>query len=504
MYSAPWPNETRPLRLLAFDSCTTSSSLSLSLFDTEQEHEFFAVSYAWGNSVCKPSFGMFRSVSCANAMHGTPVWSNNKALCNNYLSYYRSGSDGYVDILINGRKFYVQDTVYHLLRTLWASAEIQQRFRDGQHFWLDAICVNQNDEIETVQQTSIMHEIYKAAQHVYVWLGTAYNSSAVAMDFLSHLIPSTSPQESATNLHPRTQSHLKGQYWPLYFLFIRPYWERTWVVQEFLLARDVTLLCGDRAVPWSKAEYLVSRLDGDYEFRKSYPQWAATPAVKIIQARKALLSSHAKPSLESFVHHFLFSQSTYPEDKLLGLLNVSLSNVQIPISGKSGSIERRVDVINTIVKASLARGMNDQTAQEWQGLLACLLGVRDMFSRPEKDVSIKPEPAFSSALSYPRRGPAASTAQYIGTPARHWHQSPERTRAASSYPVNIIGSVQSVRPVLRPRHLLYEDREGYKHPLPQLQLVARPLPHESPLAQKASTKALRPRGSVVVSSLGHN
>lgn len=365
---------------------------------------------------------MFRSAACANAIHGTPVWSNNKALCNNYLSYYRSGPDGYGDILINGEKFYVQDTMYHLLRTLWVSAEIKQRFRGGQHFWLDAICVNQNDEIETVQQNSIMHEIYKAAQHVYVWLGTAYNSSDVAMDFLSHLIPSTSPQESATNVHSRTQSHLEGQYWPLYFLFIRPYWQRTWVVQEFVLARDATLLCGDRAVPWSKAAYLVSRLDGDYEFRKRYLQWAATPAVKIIQAREVLLSSHAKPSLESFIQHFLFSQSTYPEDELLGLLNVSLSNVQIPIRVKSGSTERRVEVINAIVRASMGRGMDYQAAQEWQGLLACLLGVRDMFPRPEKDISIKP--VFNSSLSHPRRGPAATLAQYIGTPVGHWHQSP--------------------------------------------------------------------------------
>jgi len=36
---------------------------------------------------------------------------------------------------------------------------------------LDAICLNQQDEIEKSQQIPLMEEIYKAARKVYLWLG---------------------------------------------------------------------------------------------------------------------------------------------------------------------------------------------------------------------------------------------------------------------------------------------------------------------------------------------
>lgn len=191
VYSTPLHQGTGPLRLLKFKPSTLGTTLSLSLSDAKQGDRFCAISYAWNRLVCTPSFGLNRDVSCTT--HGTPLWTNNKALCNNYLSYFRSVPDGYVDILIDGKKFYVQETVCHLLLA------IQKRFQNGDYFWLDAICINQNDIIERIQQTGNMHEIYKAAQHVYVWLGVAYDSSDMAMDFLYYLAPSPSPYESVAH-----------------------------------------------------------------------------------------------------------------------------------------------------------------------------------------------------------------------------------------------------------------------------------------------------------------
>lgn len=459
-YSAPSPRRAGPLRFLTFDLLRASTTLSLSLVDAEQDHRFFAISYAWDKPVCKPVFGVDGSVSCAEAMHGTALWTNNKALCNGYLRDHRSYSDGYVDILINGRKFYIQDTVYHLLQTLQASVEIQQRWQNGQYFWLDAICINQNDKSETEQQASNMHEVYKAAQHVYVWLGkTSYcNKSRAAMDFLYDLSPSKRSRESLPNHRWRAQFHLEDQYWPLYSLFIRPYWRRVWVIQEFLLARDATLLCGDRAVPCHKAELLVSQLDRDHEFRKRHPQWAATPAVKIIQARTAFLSSSVKPPLETMIHHFLFSQSTFPEDKLISLLNVSFSTVQTDFGGESGSVEKRVEVINIILRDSQRKGMNAQTAQELQRLLACLLGVRSKFLESEEKLSPRPQerpnPAPETTLS-PWLSLIPSLPRTKGRPATSCPFTEKvvqgeiavRKYAATSCTVHMVGNVRSVRPV---------------------------------------------------------
>lgn len=209
-----------------------------------------------------------------------------------------------------------------------------------------------------------MHEIYKAAQHVYVWLRTAYDSSDLTIDFLHYLTPSASPSEPVTNSPVRSQSHSQDLSRLVCSLFDRPYWKRTWVIQEFLLARDATLLCGNKSVPYSKAESLVDQLDGDYVFRRRYPQWFATPAVKLIQARKAFMSYRVKPSLEHMVHHFLFTRSTFPKDKLIGLLRVSRSTVETGFNGEAGSIERRVEVIREVIRDSQGRSMDPRTSQE--------------------------------------------------------------------------------------------------------------------------------------------
>lgn len=421
--------------------------MSLSLVDAEQDHKFFTISYAWDNPVCKPVFESNGSVRCARAEHGTAPWTNNKALCNNYLSHHRSNSDGYMDILINGQKFYVQGTVYNFLQTLQASAEIQQRLQNGEYFWLDAICINQNNIAETKQQTSNMHEIYKAARHVYAWLGISYDRSSLAMDFMSHLTPSTSPQEPVPSSQWWTQSHSEDQYWSLYYLFNRPYWQRIWVVQEFLLARDTTLLCGNRAVPSCKAVLLVNQLDSDHEFRKRYPQWAATPAVKIIQARTVFHFSYMRPPLEDLINRFLFSRSTYPEDKLIGLLKLSFSTVQLNFHGESGSVEKRMDVIDKIVSTFEDEGMDHRTARDWKRLLACLLGVRSML--PESDrTTLTFEPIVPTRLAMrSSREPVRGNFATIALPTERLAESRVivKRNARTKYDVDCIGNVRSVR-----------------------------------------------------------
>ena len=38
-------------------------------------------------------------------------------------------------------------------------------------FWIDALCINQDDNTEKSQQAAIVDEIYSKAESVVVWLG---------------------------------------------------------------------------------------------------------------------------------------------------------------------------------------------------------------------------------------------------------------------------------------------------------------------------------------------
>jgi hypothetical protein len=50
--------------------------------------------------------------------------------------------------------------------------------------WIDAVCINQQDEREKLLQISLMGEIYSRAATVYVWLGEGDGASNRAMRYL--------------------------------------------------------------------------------------------------------------------------------------------------------------------------------------------------------------------------------------------------------------------------------------------------------------------------------
>lgn len=45
--------------------------------------------------------------------------------------------------------------------------------------------------------------------------------------------------------------------WAMLDFYSRPYWTRLWVVQEFLLAKNIVILCGDHELDWSAFDNLL-------------------------------------------------------------------------------------------------------------------------------------------------------------------------------------------------------------------------------------------------------
>lgn len=50
--------------------------------------------------------------------------------------------------------------------------------------WVDAISINQDDDDEKMRQIALMGDIYSLADKVFVWLGTADDSTERTMSFL--------------------------------------------------------------------------------------------------------------------------------------------------------------------------------------------------------------------------------------------------------------------------------------------------------------------------------
>ncbi|KAK7702884.1 hypothetical protein SLS64_009495 [Diaporthe eres] len=130
--------------------------------------------------------------------------------------------------------------------------------------WIDAICINQQDNAEKGLQVAKMGDVYSKASRVVVWLGPAQNDSHVAMEVMRYLGSQievnwdddamvSAPGASDLTVSKRgVVLPVKGELWrPIFDLLSRPWFDRLWVRQEIYLATSAVVLCGDKEVPWS-------------------------------------------------------------------------------------------------------------------------------------------------------------------------------------------------------------------------------------------------------------
>lgn len=122
--------------------------------------------------------------------------------------------------------------------------------------WVDAICINQQDDFERTFQVAIMNHIYSCCRGTFIWLGAEADNSGLAIDMINEvskaydewyqqimrreIIP---PEPSPLQKSPRHRSALAP-------FLSRSYWERLWIVQEVLLSDEKLILCGDGRLDW--------------------------------------------------------------------------------------------------------------------------------------------------------------------------------------------------------------------------------------------------------------
>lgn len=118
-------------------------------------------------------------------------------------------------------------------------------------FWIDSICINQNDFEERASQVKLMGQIYRQARTTIVWLAEETPDTDQAIDFLSHLAQRRSQLRQEWRKHgkriPPDLIYHPG--WrPLERLLSLPWWRRVWTLQEFILARDLKFYCGSKSI----------------------------------------------------------------------------------------------------------------------------------------------------------------------------------------------------------------------------------------------------------------
>ncbi|TKA80433.1 hypothetical protein B0A55_03378 [Friedmanniomyces simplex] len=184
--------------------------------------------------------------------------------------------------------------------------------------WMDAICINQADVAERNAQVQKMKDIFSNARRVLVFIGEAADDSAVLLDAVRAYRRSTATQTRAVATtagrhESATSSMLHGPFVdnPMrrsLEAFLRRRWfSRVWVVQEVLLAKQATLICGDDQAPWSSFEAAVSSWYSEYT--------AATAPPPAVLRGHAWLAFGTLRALQTT----RICEATDPRDKVYGI-----------------------------------------------------------------------------------------------------------------------------------------------------------------------------------------
>ncbi|KAJ4389587.1 hypothetical protein N0V93_007058 [Gnomoniopsis smithogilvyi] len=170
-------------------------------------------------------------------------------------------------------------------------------------WWIDMLCINQDSLPERTAQVSLMRTIFQTASLTAVWLGPAEDNSDTLM---FHLTDSTPSDRRVWTSSPEGNSAIKA-------FQDRPYWRRTWIIQEVCVSPNVMLLCGDKVAPWKAFEAQHKWLR-----QRSFPESHDVPDLRVLRNKFQRNELH----LGFLVYRAKAAQCANPRDSVFGLLGL--------------------------------------------------------------------------------------------------------------------------------------------------------------------------------------
>jgi Heterokaryon incompatibility protein (HET) len=148
-------------------------------------------------------------------------------------------------------KIYLNNRQYPIAPNLLSALRFyRENYTDP--LWVDYLCINQFDLLERGDQVLDMRNIYELSSMVLVWLGEEADDCVLAIDFLEEISEQVDTSASALYLVGTIikGDHLK-QWQALDHFWKRPWWMRTWVMQEQAVSKRIEVACGRRRIEWN-------------------------------------------------------------------------------------------------------------------------------------------------------------------------------------------------------------------------------------------------------------
>ncbi|KAI1103444.1 HET-domain-containing protein [Jackrogersella minutella] len=240
------------------------------------------------------------------------------------ISYVWGNIQDKSEIICNGKALAITAALDAVLRHFRFPSEKRT-------LWVDAVCINQDDDEERGRQVSRMKDIYSKASRVLIWLGEEGDDSeigiATAWDlaYACHQYTSNGGSLDTITFDDKRVQKLFGKFrdrsqFPRLSAFAkivkRLWFTRVWVVQELALATKATVFCGDSSIGWPDLMAAITAQDylnlwlADHE-RNAY--------VFILERARQEWNAGVRRSLLSILFRYRILDSTDPRDKIFGL-----------------------------------------------------------------------------------------------------------------------------------------------------------------------------------------
>ncbi len=172
-----------------------------------------------------------------------------------------------------------------------------------------------------------MREIYSKAKLVLVWVENDDGANVdTAVQELRRHKPARPDAQDLNNLAPQTLGALRT-------LLSQSYWTRMWIVQEFVMAKDIRFLYGDKNFSWRDFKYTMLYLDEsnvaihcqtnkNKKVAAHYQYIRDSSAFSIYRIRK-MHEDGAVFDIFELISSFHRQQCSDPRDKVFALLGLA-------------------------------------------------------------------------------------------------------------------------------------------------------------------------------------
>lgn len=205
-----------------------------------------------------------------------------------------------------------------------------QQIRDTEEdrfLWIDAVCIDQQNVQERNSQVTLMNQIYTKATKVIVWLGVGSDKVNEAISFLE--LMKRDGQLANCEDSPYGVSICERRLCSLDSILSQSWWERTWTLQEILLARDAEILCGQFRIAWGDLTQALANIERQFDglnccVKCSSQYYRFREHVGGLHQQRLGLKDNQGLDLLGLLSQYRYRKVSVAKDKVYALLGVAL------------------------------------------------------------------------------------------------------------------------------------------------------------------------------------